>query len=82
MRNLDIISNELAEVEKQIKEEIVYNETIEVELMNISRKIAELQIEKKDKQIVLTKGKNLLKRFNIEHGALKREYFNYNKTSI
>jgi peptidoglycan hydrolase CwlO-like protein len=66
---------EITNCEKQLSEMLNAHSIVEQERLNIQRQILELQLKKKDLEIVLDKSKNSIKQKEIEIKLLTKRFW-------
>lgn len=70
------IENLITEAEKQLKIMLDKHNIVEQERLNIQRKILELQLNKKDLEIVLDKSKHTIKQKELDIKLLTKKFWN------
>lgn len=75
MYSLEDIENLKVEKRKELIELIKSKEEVELELIELSRKILELQMKKKDLNIVSEKAKSSEKQLRLEIRNLEEQYW-------
>jgi len=67
--------NLLVEKEKELKEMLNPHNTLEQEKLHIQREILNLQIKKKDLEIVIDKSKSIIKQKELEIRLLTKKFW-------
>lgn len=73
--NIEDIENLKVEKRKELIELIKNKEAVELELIDLSRKILELQIKKKDLNTISEKAKSSEKQLRLEIRNLEEQYW-------
>ena len=69
------IGNVIAEKEKELSESISIQQTVDLEILEVSKKILDLQRAKKDLQISDSKAKHNVKQLSIQLRFLKSKFW-------
>ena len=76
MKNLDEISEDISQAQKQLKEYQSSQYQVDDEILKLQKEIIELQSKKKDKEIAANKGKHNIRQLLIDIKLLTNLYWN------
>ena len=76
MRTLEIIGNEIVTKQKELKEAQTSQYEVEDKILHLQKDIINKQAEKKDLEIIASKGKYNIRQINIDLKMLTASFWN------